>query len=988
MGETDARKTALSSSNGGGNWGGDGDDDGGLAPGTLFAGRFLIVRELGRGGWAEVYEVQDRALEDRSAALKVFPRLAPRHEARVRREIAALTSIQDPGVVRLLGSGQHQGRLYLVMELVQGRPFPRGSWEELRTPTLSLLETLARVHAYDVIHRDLKPDNLIVRDDGSVVLIDFGLAGGEALDSGLTQVGEVLGTLAYQAPEQGQGGPVDDRADVHAVGVMLYEALSGRLPRDLQDRMANYAGGRPRDPTPLSALAPGTPPMVVELVQRMLLPQPEERPSAAVALLWLRGEPMPEARPLPRLGDPGVLDALVHRLARGEVVTVGGPHGSGRTRLLADAAARLGEALWLVSSERPYGSLGPALGEPPAELDAIEVRAWVLQALASRGIPVMADDWPRLDEATRALLEGPGVPVGVARVASGHAELAPPLLTPEDLLPLFTGPERVLHARSYAAAELHRRTGGLARRVSEQLRAWQRAGVGTGEPGSLLLTRMELDNLAAETVPLTDAGEEAPGPLSAPLSDLLAWARLCWPNSTPALLWRVMGAPRWEVELLVEQALGRGLATLEDGRLRPRVDVPLSWTEDRRARAHDALASALPPGAEGRLRHLVAAGRTGELVDEALAVARAAEREGRHSVAAGALWTAWQVASDREPLAGPLLHALLAEGTVPSLDQARFVAQTGVSDDLAMLVEGAWRARQGEAAEADRLLTRIPPFEDPRLEMRRLSDRATAAGRIGPGALERLLLEIQHAPVITEHPEHLSQWESWLGQLRYNQSRFAEAGALQDRAAARLPAGRRLISLINAGRAWLEACALDLAEARAREALPLARAQRSARFEAEAEWILRSAASRRGATEPDLELVVAARELGDLRVLALVAFTEAMVARRGGRPEALALAREAQTAFEGIGNPNGALYAGALAFSLGGEGDVSALAERANTSGIPQNALDCLALLSERAPVPVRDPAALLAAFPEDTWDIVRGVYTPREALTRLGLLP
>ncbi|MEO1233903.1 MAG: serine/threonine-protein kinase, partial [Myxococcota bacterium] len=187
---------------------------------------------LGRGAFGEVFRCVDE-VTGHDVALKRLRPLAPLDGQRVRREICALRLLREPGVVRLLDDFEEDEAVHLVMSLVDGKPFPGAfvdGWDSLEPVVVSILETLARVHSAGVVHRDLKPANVLVDARASPVLLDFGLASGSVIGDRLTTDGEIVGTPHYLAPEQAFGAEVDGRADLYALGAMLYEALSGRVP--------------------------------------------------------------------------------------------------------------------------------------------------------------------------------------------------------------------------------------------------------------------------------------------------------------------------------------------------------------------------------------------------------------------------------------------------------------------------------------------------------------------------------------------------------------------------------------------------------------------------------------------------------------------------------------------------------------------------------------------------------------------------------------
>jgi predicted Ser/Thr protein kinase/tetratricopeptide (TPR) repeat protein len=198
-------------------------------------GKYEVLREIARGGMAIVYEAKDPTL-DRKVALKV---LKEGNHERLRREAQASAKLRHPNVVTV----HEVGPDFIAMDLVQGRTLAEAAADMTPEQRLGVLETVARAvahaHAQGVIHRDLKPQNILIEADGRVVLTDFGLArieGGEDL----TRTGSVFGTPHYMAPEQVQGGESSPATDVWALGVLLHEALRGTRPFEGPTSLALY----------------------------------------------------------------------------------------------------------------------------------------------------------------------------------------------------------------------------------------------------------------------------------------------------------------------------------------------------------------------------------------------------------------------------------------------------------------------------------------------------------------------------------------------------------------------------------------------------------------------------------------------------------------------------------------------------------------------------------------------------------------------------
>ena len=206
--------------------------------GTLFAGRYELLRSLGGGGMSELYLARDRML-GREVAVKVIrPELAADEQsvARFRREARAAAALSHPGIVAIHDVGVHGDAPFIVMELVQGRTLGQVLHDEGRFSTdrameigVAVAHALGAAHSAGIIHRDVKPGNVMITDSGRVVVLDFGIAHA-ARWTPLTDGPVVHGTAEYMAPEQIKGEGADLRSDLYALGVVLYELLVGHPP--------------------------------------------------------------------------------------------------------------------------------------------------------------------------------------------------------------------------------------------------------------------------------------------------------------------------------------------------------------------------------------------------------------------------------------------------------------------------------------------------------------------------------------------------------------------------------------------------------------------------------------------------------------------------------------------------------------------------------------------------------------------------------------
>ncbi len=254
-------------------------------PGTLFAGRYQLRRKLAAGGMGAVFEARDTETGAAVAIKLVHPELLlePGIHRRFRRESSILATLDHPSVVRVCDVGTDAlGRDYTVMELLEGetlharfrRP-PRVDVPELLSIVSGICGGLGAVHAHGVIHGDIKPANvfLVVGDQGhgpQVKLVDFGLSKVHGLER-LTRTGEVIGTPIYMAPELLTGeGQIDQRVDVYALGVVMWEALAGRTPfreRNPGRLLYEIVMGRVE---PLRDVRPDVPEVVARCVHRAM----------------------------------------------------------------------------------------------------------------------------------------------------------------------------------------------------------------------------------------------------------------------------------------------------------------------------------------------------------------------------------------------------------------------------------------------------------------------------------------------------------------------------------------------------------------------------------------------------------------------------------------------------------------------------------------------------------------------------------------------
>ena len=256
----------------------------------LLAGRYRLTDRIAAGGMGEVWRGQDELL-NRAVAVKLLPTGRAGDEtflARFRAEARYAASLSHSGIARVYDYGESSefGGAYLVMELVDGEPLSAILARAGRLSadaTLDIVSQAARAldaaHQAGIVHRDIKPGNLIVAPNGTTKITDFGIATAvqAAQASHLTETGMVMGTAMYVSPEQATGAPVTDASDIYSLGVVAYECLAGRPPFTAREPLA-IAFAHKHEPVP--ALPPDVPQPVSDLVYHMLGKTPEERPAS------------------------------------------------------------------------------------------------------------------------------------------------------------------------------------------------------------------------------------------------------------------------------------------------------------------------------------------------------------------------------------------------------------------------------------------------------------------------------------------------------------------------------------------------------------------------------------------------------------------------------------------------------------------------------------------------------------------------------------
>ena len=279
----------------------------GLSKGTVIAGKYIIMGEIGRGGMGVVYKAKDTRL-DRAVALKFLsPELTRDEEAKKRfvQEAKAAAAINHPNISIIHEIDEHQGQTFIAMEYVQGQSLKNRledgplELDETKEIALQVAEGLEEAHIKGIIHRDIKPANIMLTRKGQAKITDFGLA---KLSGGadLTKASTILGTVAYMSPEQAKGDEVDYRTDIWSLGAMLYEMLTNKLPfRSEKDQALIYVILH-EEPQPVIELRGDVPENLGKIIEKCLMKNPQERYRDIGAVLNdLRSGPLSVETPFP-----------------------------------------------------------------------------------------------------------------------------------------------------------------------------------------------------------------------------------------------------------------------------------------------------------------------------------------------------------------------------------------------------------------------------------------------------------------------------------------------------------------------------------------------------------------------------------------------------------------------------------------------------------------------------------------------------------------
>jgi len=435
--------------------------------GEILADRWKLEELVGTGGMSSVYRARDLALE-RNVALKLLHERysdTDEHVERFRREARMVASLQHQNIVTIIDRGEHGDRQFIVFEYVDGESLKQLVEREGPLPveralelTIQVARGLAYAHQNGVVHRDVKPQNVILNGHGQAKVTDFGIA--RSLDvehQGMTQTGTVLGTSNYIAPEQAQGLPVGEHTDIYSLGVVLYELLAGEAPFS-GDNFVAVAMRHINEPPPSVRLKrPDVSLRLDSAIARALAKVPEHRfatmaefsdelqaclqearagePGWETVVLPPRGRAPRAARPRGRRRFPvGVLLILLGLAALAAVVAIallrenddgGGGGGAGTTTASGNAVALSGVRGW-----DPNGDGNEHDGDAPAATDGNPSTAWstehyraTLAAIGKAGVGLLLEAASAAD--VRKLTVASDTPGFVARIQAGDAAGGP-----------------------------------------------------------------------------------------------------------------------------------------------------------------------------------------------------------------------------------------------------------------------------------------------------------------------------------------------------------------------------------------------------------------------------------------------------------------------------------------------------------------------------------------------------------------------------------
>src|SRR4051812_34759505 len=254
--------------------------------GDVLSDRYELEELVGTGGMSSVFRAHDRLL-DRKVALKILHEQYTADEdyvERFRREARSVAALSHPNIVTVIDRGEHEERQFIVFEYVDGENLKRLIQRRGPAPVSTALELAMQIarglsfaHQQGLVHRDVKPQNVLLNGDGRAKVTDFGIARSRDVQQGMTQTGTVLGTSDYIAPEQAQGQRVDEHTDVYSLGVVMYELLTSEVPFPGENFVAVAMRHINEPPPPIRDKRPDVPPRVEAAIQKAMAKDPADR---------------------------------------------------------------------------------------------------------------------------------------------------------------------------------------------------------------------------------------------------------------------------------------------------------------------------------------------------------------------------------------------------------------------------------------------------------------------------------------------------------------------------------------------------------------------------------------------------------------------------------------------------------------------------------------------------------------------------------------
>jgi serine/threonine-protein kinase len=429
--------------------------------GEVLADRYELEELVGTGGMSSVFRAHDRLL-DRKVALKILHQQYSGDEEyveRFRREARSVAALSHPNIVTVIDRGDHGDRQFIVFEYVDGENLKRLIERRGPAPVATALELAIQIarglsfaHQQGLVHRDVKPQNVLLNGDGQAKVTDFGIARSLDVQHGMTQTGTVLGTSDYIAPEQAQGQRVDEHTDIYSLGVVLYELLTTEVPFPGENFVAVAMRHINEPPPPVRDKRPDVPPRVEAAVQRAMAKDPADRFAtmadfcreleACLADLASAGTRIaPAVRPAPtvtshrrRVSPWPVIVAIVALLAIGAVVAflvLHGKHSGSKSGSRGTGGGAGATTIHLrgVTAYDPYGGDGEHNADAPKATDTSSSTFWETQtyfdapSLGKPGVGLVLDAGKTVH--LHQLGFATSTPGFVARILAGDSENGP-----------------------------------------------------------------------------------------------------------------------------------------------------------------------------------------------------------------------------------------------------------------------------------------------------------------------------------------------------------------------------------------------------------------------------------------------------------------------------------------------------------------------------------------------------------------------------------